>query len=71
MFIEDNRYTHACKECGAIPVKQRSAAGWDYKCPNGHFNLFEQWISKCRRKWAILNAVDRSKLEWILEEGNL
>lgn len=45
--------TVPCKECGNLPIAARSAAGWTMQCPTDcrHGYLFEQWMSKCVRKW--------------------
>ena len=47
-----------CKHCGAVPIAARSAAGWSLACPNdkAHGYLFEQWMEKCRRRWAVVHA---------------
>jgi hypothetical protein len=49
------------QHCGATPIAARSVAGWSLACPNdkAHGYLFEQWIEKCRRRWAVLHAAER------------
>lgn len=47
-----------CKHCGAVPIAARSVSGWSLACPNdkAHGRLFEQWMQKCKRRWAALHA---------------
>lgn len=47
-----------CEVCGAIPIAARTASGWELHCPTDyhHGYHFEQWLSKCVRKWNIHNA---------------
>lgn len=35
-----------------------SVAGWSPACSNdkAHGYLFEQWMEKCRRRWAVFHA---------------
>lgn len=41
-----------CPTCGAKMIYARSGAGYVYQCVNStHYYNFEQWLSKCRRKF--------------------
>jgi hypothetical protein len=52
-----------CHVCGAQMIFAKSAAGWHLQCgmQASHYRTFEQWLTKCRRKYLTLLAYNKAE----------
>ena len=52
-----------CHVCGAAMIYAKSGAGWHLQCFTSavHYSTFEQWLTKCRRKYLTLLTYRRAE----------
>lgn len=52
-----------CHVCGAQMIFAKTCAGWHLQCGANviHYGTFEQWLTKCRRKYLTLLAYRKAE----------